>query len=395
MTDNERQPASRPCLIADRVRNIRQTALRRISARCAEVGGINLSQGVCDLPAPEAVKAAASKAIDDDHAIYTNLAGVAKLRRAIAEKMRSFNGIDIDPQTQLAVTVGAAGAFACVVNATLNPGDQVVVFSPFYNYYVDVLTLVGASIRFVHTRPPVWAYDDRALATAFTDRTRMVLINTPANPTGKVFTPDELAQIAALAERHHALIVTDEVYEYITYETPHTSIAALPQAAGRTLTMSSGSKTYAVTGWRVGYVAGPAEIIEKILVVSDLYYICAPAPLQHGLLAGLALPPAYYDELRADYRAKRDMLADALRDVAFQPFVPQGAFYMMADFGAGRWPNAIAAAESILESVGVASVPGAPFYADPVEGETQLRFCFAKRTADLEEACRRLRHLAR
>lgn len=369
------------------------TALRRLSARCAEIGGINLSQGVCDLPAPAELKEAAKRAIDDDHAMYTNLAGIAELRAAIAEKLGRFNGLAVDPQTEIAVTVGSAGAFAAVVAALLNPGDEVVVFSPFYNYYIDTLKLFGAGVRFVHTHPPGWAFSAEELAAAFNPRTRMVIVNTPANPTGKVFSRAELVQIAALARAHDAWIVTDEIYEYITFDLPHLSIATLPDAAGRTITLSGPSKTYAVTGWRVGYAAGPAEVIEKVLVVGDLFFICAPAPLQHGVLAGLRLPDAYYTALRADYRGKRDLLADTLRAIGFEPYVPQGAFYMMADFGPGRYGSALAAAEAILESVGVASVPGAPFYADPAEGETQLRFCFAKRQADLEEACRRLRKL--
>lgn len=385
--------AGTPCQLADRVADVRQTALRRISARCAELGGINLSQGICDLPAPPEVKEAAKRAIDADHATYTNLAGLIELRRTIANKLCTFNGIEVDPQTQIAVTVGSAGAFACVINALLNPGDEVVCFSPFYNYYTDAFKLLGAIARFVHTHPPDWRFDERALEAAFNDRTRMVVVNTPSNPTGKVFSRDELSQIATLATKHNAWIVTDEIYEYITYDLPHVSVGALPEAAGRTITLSGPSKTYAVTGWRIGYAAGPADVIDKVLVVNDLYYICAPSPMQYGVLAGMSMPSSYYDTMRADYRAKRDMLADTLRGIGFEPFVPQGAFYMMADFGAGRFANAIAATETILESVGVATVPGAPFYANAGEGETQLRFCFAKRQADLEEACRRLAKL--
>jgi aminotransferase len=392
VADSARQSSTIPPL-ADRVLDARQTALRRLSARCQEIGGINLSQGVCDLPAPEAVRQAARQAITDNKAMYTHLAGIHPLREAIARKMRAFNGIECDPATEIAVSVGSAGAFAAVAMSVLNPGDEVVTFSPFYTYYTDLLRLFGASVRFVHTHAPDWRYDSRQLAEAFSPRTRMVLINTPANPTGKVFQREELSEIARLARQHNTWIVTDEIYEYITYDVPHTSIAALPEAAGRTITLSGPSKTYAVTGWRVGYAVGPAEVIEKVLVVGDLLFICAPAPLQHGVLAGMNLPDAYYADMRADYRAKRDLLADTLRAIGFEPFVPQGAFYMMADFGAGRYPDALTAAERILEEVGVAAVPGSPFFAEPAEGATQLRFCFAKSMSDLEEACRRLRRL--
>ncbi len=376
--------------LADRVGNVHQTALRRISARCAEIGGVNLSQGVCDVDPPPEVLAAVKAAIDDGRAAYSNLAGIVELREAIAKKMQSFNGIHADPQSEIAVTVGAAGAFACVAMATLNPGDEVVVFSPFYSYYTDTLALLDVKVRFVATHPPDWSYDSAALRDAFGDKTKMVVINTPSNPTGKVFSRDELAEIAALAKAHDTLIVSDEIYEYITFDADHVSVATLPDADNRTITLSGASKAYAVTGWRVGYAVGPVDIVEKMLVVNDLFYICAPTPLQYGVLAGLQLPDRYYAELRKEYREKRDLLARTLDDVGMTPYVPQGAFYMMADFGRQRFANSLKAAEEILESVGVATVPGAPFHAKPEDGESQLRFCFAKRWDDLNEACRRL-----
>lgn len=381
--------------LAQRVHGAELAALRRISARCAEIGGINLSQGVCDLPTPDVVKQAAKKAIDDNRAIYTNLAGIAELRAAIAAKMKRFNKLNVDPDREVAVTVGSAAGFAAAALATLNPGDEVVVFSPFYSYYTDTLRLLGAKVQFVQTHPPDWRYSDEGLAAAFNPNTRMVLVNTPSNPTGRVFNREELGRIAQLAREHNAWIMTDEIYEYITYGVEHVSIATLPDAAERTITLSGASKTFAVTGWRVGYAAGPARIIEKMLVVGDLLFICAPSPLQHGIVAGLSVGDDYYDDLRREYRAKRDLLADTLRAVDIQPYLPDGSFYMMADFGPGRYPNAMAAAESILEEVGVATVPGAPFYANPAEGETQLRLCFAKKMEDLEEGCRRLRQLKR
>jgi aminotransferase len=393
-TPPQSQPQTIHPPLADRVRDARQTALRRLSARCQEIGGINLSQGVCDLPAPDEVKHAAQQAIADDRAMYTHVAGITDLRTAIARKLHEFNGIDCDPESEIAVTVGSAGAFACVAMTVLNPGDEVVTFSPYYTYYVDALKLMDVRVRFVPTRAPDWRYDPADLRAAFGPRTRMVLVNTPANPTGKVFTRDELDEIATLAQAHDCWIVTDEIYEYITFDAPHVSMATRPAAADRTITLSGPSKTYAVTGWRVGYAVGPAALIEKLLVTGDLFFICAPAPLQHGVCAGLNLPADYYTRMREDYRTKRDLLVDTLRHIGFTPYVPAGSFYLMADFGDNRFPNALAAAEAILERVGVATVPGAPFYADPSAGETQLRFCFAKSHADLQEACTRLRRLA-
>ncbi len=379
--------------IADRVRSIKQSDIRRFSAICAASGGVNLSQGVCDQPAPSAVKEGAKRAIDEDRASYTNLRGVIELRTAIAAKMRDFNGIECNPETEVVVTVGSAGGFACVSLATLNPGDECIVFSPFYSYHVNMMKLFGVGVRFVDLRPPTWEFSEAELAAAFGPKTKMVLICTPANPSGKVFTESELRSIAALAKRHNVWIATDEIYEYITYGKPHVSVGRFPEARDRTLTMSGGSKTYAITGWRIGYVVGPAEIMDRVSVVNDLLYICAPAPLQHGVSSGMALPQAYYTEMQADYLAKREMLAETLQEIGFTPFVPDGSYYMLASFEAGRWGSAVAATESILSEVGVATVPGSAFYRNPADGDNQLRFCFAKKMADLEEGCRRLRRI--
>ncbi len=380
--------------VADRVKSVKQSDIRRFSAICAAMGGVNLSQGVCDQPAPEAVKQAAQRAIDEDRASYTNLRGIIELRTAIAKKMREFNGIACDPEKEVVVTVGSAGAFACIILATLNPGDECIVFSPFYSYHVNTMRLFGVNVRFVDLQPPDWSFDLAEVEAAFTPKTKMILLCTPANPSGKVFSEDELRAIAGVAKRHNVWIATDEIYEYITYGKPHVSIGRLPEAKDRTLTMSGGSKTYAITGWRIGYAVGPAEIIDRVSVVNDLLYICAPAPLQHGVTAGMGLPEKYYTEMRADYTVKRDMLTDTLRSVGFTPFVPEGSYYMLASFEEGRWASATAATEAILNEVGVATVPGAAFYRNPADGENQLRFCFAKKMPDLEEACRRLRKLA-
>lgn len=357
------------------------------------MNGVNLSQGVCDQPAPEAVKEAAKRAIDADHAAYTNLRGIIELRQAIARKMLDFNGIDCDPETEVTVNVGSAGSFACVALSTLNPGDECIVFSPFYSYHVNALKLFGVGVNFVDLQPPDWAYDPAQLEAAFTDKTRMVLVCTPGNPTGKVFSETELKHIAALANKYNAWIVTDEIYEYITYGAEHVSVGRFPDARDRTLTISGASKTFAVTGWRVGYTVGPAEIIDRIAVVNDLLYICAPAPLQHGIVAGLQLSDDYYNQMRTDYLLKRELLVETLQAIGFTPFVPEGSYYMLASFEVGRWSDATAATEAILEQVGVATVPGSAFYRNPEDGENQLRFCYAKQMGDLEEGCRRLRGL--
>lgn len=390
-TSDGRFSVSNP--IADRVRDIRQSDIRRFSAICAAMNGVNLSQGVCDQPAPSAVKEGAKRAIDGDHAAYTNLRGIDELRQAIADKMKNFNGVACDPEKEIVVTVGSAGSFACAVLATLNPGDECIVFSPFYSYHVNLLKLFGVNVRFVDLAPPDWSYTKEALEAAFTERTKMIVVCTPNNPTGKVYTEAELLHIADLAEKHNAWIATDEIYEYITYDHEHISVARFPQARPRTLTLSGSSKTYAVTGWRVGYTVGPADIIDRMAVINDLLYICAPAPLQHGIEAGMRLSDRYYEEMRQDYRAKREMMVDTLGEIGFAPYVPDGSYYLLASFDRKRWPNATAATEAILKEVGVATVPGAAFYRNPEDGEDQLRFCYAKKMSDLEEACRRLRKL--
>ena len=381
--------------VADRVKTVKQSDIRRFSAICAAMKGVNLSQGVCDQPAPEAVKEAAKRAIDADCASYTNLRGTIELRRAIARKMRNFNGIECDPETQVCTNVGAAGAFACAVLATMNPGDEAIVFSPFYGYHVNLLKLFGMNIRYVDLCPPDWSYSEAELEAAFSDRTRLIVLCTPANPSGKVYDEPELRHIAAAAKAHNAWIASDEIYEYITFGKPHISIGRLPEGRDRTLTLSGASKTYAVTGWRVGYTVGPAEIIDRIAMVNDLVYICAPAPLQHGVVAGLELPESYYMRMRADYFDKREMLADTLREIGLTPFMPDGSYYMLASFEKDRWSGAVAATESILQQVGVATVPGTAFYRRAQDGDNQLRFCFAKKMSDLEEACARLRRVSR
>ncbi len=381
--------------IADRVRSISQSDIRRFSAICAAMKGVNLSQGVCDQPAPDVVKQAATDAIHADHATYTNLRGIIELREAIAAKMRDFNGIECDPEREVLVNVGSAGSFTCAVLSTLNPGDECIVFSPFYSYHVNLLQLFGVNVRFVDLQPSDWRFDEAELAAAFTDRTRMILVCTPGNPSGKVFSETELRQITALADRHNTWIVTDEIYEYITYDDhEHVSVGRFEEARPRTITISGASKTFAVTGWRIGYAVGPAEIVDRMAVVNDLLYICAPAPLQHGIAAGLALPESYYRDMCQDYLEKRGLLVETLRGIGLTPYVPQGSYYLLAEFAPGRWANATEATKAILNDVGVATVPGSAFYRNPADGERQLRFCYAKQMTDLVEACTRLKRLS-
>lgn len=376
--------------LSRRILDQQESDIRKYSAWVQRIGGVNLSQGVCDQPAPAVIKEAAKRAIDDDKAIYTHVQGLHSLRQAIADKIRRFNGYEVDPDTQVAVTLGSSAGFAALCEATLDPGENVVTFSPYYSYHANYIRLLGNEVRFVDLAPPDWGFDPAALTAAVDDRTKMILVCTPSNPSGKVFERSELELIVRLARQHDALVVTDEVYEHIIHDKVHHSTAALPGAFDRTVTISGGSKSFAITGWRIGYVSGPAEIIAKVGVAHDLIGICAPSCLQFGVEAGLReLGPEYYQRMEQEYRAKRDLLYDTLLKVGMEPYRPDGAFYMMVNFH-DMFESGTDAAESILERVGVATVPGAIFYAHREQGNTQLRFCYAKQMPELEEGCRRL-----
>ena len=377
---------------ASRIDGLVQSDIRRMSIECAKVGGINLGQGICDQPVEPLIKDATVRAIHGDRSIYTRLDGIDELRQRIAAKMLAHNGITCDPEGEVVVSVGSTGAFVTACMAFLDPGDEVVMFSPFYSYHLNILKVCGATLRFVTMRPPEWGFDPDELRAAFSDRTKMIVINTPSNPCGKVYTRDELDLVASLCRRHDVLCVTDEIYEYILYDgRRHVSIGSLPGMEDRTITISGFSKTYAMTGWRLGYAVARRELAAKMALLNDLINICAPSPLQHGVVAAFDLPPSYYVRMQKDYAVKRDMTAAACRDAGLEPFVPQGAYYMLADFARLGFKDDQEAARLLLERCGVAVIPGSSFYADPSDGKMQVRLCYAKKMPDLEEACRRIR----
>ena len=381
-------------LFADRIEGLAQSDIRRMSLECARLGGINLGQGICDQPIEPAIKEAAIAAIRDDHSIYTRLDGIDELRHAIAAKMRDYNRVECDPDGEVIVNVGSTGSFVTACLAFIDPGDEVILFSPFYGYHLNILKACGADLKFVNLAPPDWSCAADDLEKVFSDRTKMVLINTPGNPCGKVFTRDELTVIADLCRRHDVLCITDEIYEYILYDSrEHVSPGSLPGMEDRTITISGFSKTYSMTGWRIGYTVARRHLAAKMAILNDLINVCAPAPLQHGVVAALALPQSYYDDMRADYDRKRDLTAAACRDAGLNPFVPQGAYYMLADFSALGYADDQEAARVLLEKGGVAVIPGSSFYADPRDGRQQVRLCYAKKLPDLEEACRRIRNM--
>ena len=376
--------------ISDRVRNVVQSDIRRMSRECERVGGINLGQGICDLPTiPELVEGAC-EAIASSKATYSKFEGIDLLRERIAKKCERFNGFSVDAASQIVVTVGSTGGFATAAMATLNAGDEVILFEPYYGYHLNTLRILGVETKFVPLNPPDWAIDFDALRAAFTPKTRGIVVCTPSNPCGKVFTREELEKIGALAREHDAWVYTDEIYEYIVYDgRRHVSIASIESCRDVAITISGFSKTFSVTGWRIGYVAAPREIAAPIGLVNDLFYVCAPTPLQWGIARALEIGDDYYAKLASDYEKKRDMLAGALREAGFTPYVPQGAYYMLAEVPAELGDDKQAAA-LLLEESRVASVPGSAFYASD-RGKKLLRFCLAKDFDALEEACRRVR----
>jgi len=374
--------------ISDRLRGLVQSDIRRMSRECERVGGINLGQGICDLPTiPELVEGACD-AIASSKATYSKFEGIDLLRERIAKKIATFNRFEVDPAREIVVTVGSTGGFAAAALATLNAGDEVILFEPYYGYHLNTLKVLGVETKYVPLNLPDWSIDFDALRAAFGPKTRGIVVCTPSNPCGKVFTTDELRRIAELCREFNAWCYTDEIYEYIVYDgRKHVSMASVDRDV--TITISGFSKTFSVTGWRIGYVAADARVCASIGLVNDLFYVCAPTPLQWGIARALEIGEEYYRNLAADYEKKRDLLAAALTDGGFQPFVPQGAYYMLAEIPDG-FADAREAAMALIEEAGVASVPGPSFYAS-ARGDRLLRFCFAKDFAALEEACRRVR----
>jgi aminotransferase len=368
-----------------------QSEIRIMSVECEKVRGINLAQGVCDTEVPEPVRRVAKAAIDGGANSYTRLVGIADLRRAISRKLRDYNRVSADPETEIVVTVGSTGAFYSSCLALLDPGDEVIVFEPFYSYHVNTLTAINAVPVYVTLQPPDWGFTREILEQAVTKRTKAIVLNTPANPSGKVFSREEIEIIADVAIRRDLFVLTDEIYEYFLYDgAEHVSPASLPGMKERTLTISGFSKTYSVTGWRVGYLACAARWASAIGYFHDLAYVCAPSPLQRGVAAGLhELDADFYRRLAAEYLGKRDMLCSTLQKVGLRPWIPQGSYYILADVSELPGRTSKEKAMWLLATTGVASVPGASFFHDD-SGENLLRFCFAKTDAELAEACKRL-----
>jgi aspartate/methionine/tyrosine aminotransferase len=391
-TIGDGKDAGRRPAVAQRVRFFTESIIREMTRVAQRHSAINLGQGMPDFDAPEAVKDAACQAIRDGFNQYAITWGAPVLRQAIAAKAREFNGIDCDPETQITVCCGATECMLATMLAIIDPGDEVVAFQPFYENYGPDALLSGATPVWVPLRPPDWRFDPDELRRAFSPRTKAIIVNTPNNPTGRVFSREELSQIAALCQEFNACALSDEIYEYIRHvDAPHISIATLPGMAERTVTISGLSKTFSITGWRLGYCIAPPAISTAIRKAHDFLTVGAPHPLQIAGAAALALPAAYYEKLRIDYRQRRDILLPYLRDAGFDLHEPEGAYYVMTDIAAfGTELDDTAFVRRMIETVGVSAVPGSSFYAPRELGHSKVRFMFAKRDETLHQAGERL-----
>jgi aspartate/methionine/tyrosine aminotransferase len=385
--------------LGDKVEHFTESVIREMTRQAMLHGAVNLAQGFPDFPAPAEIKRAAQEAVAADVNQYAITWGAKNLRNAIARQMQEWQGIAVNPETQITVCCGSTEAMISTLLAVCNKGDEVVIFEPFYENYGPDSVLSGAKPVFVKLRPPVtadgeWTFDERELRAAFHHRTKAIILNTPNNPTGKVFTRRELELIRDLCVEFNVLAITDEIYEHILYDgTQHITMASLEGMSERTVTINGLSKSYSVTGWRVGWAVGPPAITNAIRKVHDFLTVGAPAPLQEAGAAALGLPRAYYENLANGYKARRDRLMPALEEAGFRCFRPRGAYYVMTDISAFGFADDVAFTKYLVKEIGVAAVPGSSFYNDSRDGAKQVRFAFCKRDATLDEAGRRLRKL--
>jgi aminotransferase len=375
-----------------------ESVIREMTREALKHGAVNLSQGFPDFSAPEDIKQRAMQAISDDVNQYAITWGARDFREAIARKTERFLGLSIDPETEITVTCGSTEGMIAAMMGCVDPGEEVILFEPFYENYAPDAILSDARPRYVALRAPDWTFDPEELRAAFNQKTKAIIICNPNNPTGKVFTREELEFIAALAREHDALCFTDEIYEHIIYpredaEIKHISMAQLEGMRERTVIVNSMSKTYSVTGWRVGYVIAPPEITNAIRKVHDFLTVGAAAPLQAAGAYALSLPPEYYEHLQSDYIKRRDLLLPTLEEAGFRTFRPDGAYYIMTDISSFGFKSDVEFTRHLIHDIGVACVPGSSFYSDPQLGSQQVRFCFCKKDETLLKAAERLHKL--
>ena len=370
-----------------------ESVIREMTRICLKHQGVNLAQGFPDFPAPEEIKEMAVSAIRADLNQYAITWGTPNLRQAVAEKFAWYNGVTIDPETEVTVCCGSTEAMISSLMALVNSGEEVIVFEPFYENYGPDSILCDAKPRFVTLHEPDWHFDERELTHAFTNKTKAIILNTPNSPTGKVLTRGELQLITDLCQKWGVLAVTDEIYEHILYDgTQHISIASLPGMKEQTITINSISKTYSLTGWRVGWAIASPSLTASIRKVHDFLTVGAPHPLQEAAATALRINPNYYQTLAKEYQERRDFLMEVLEESGFRVYCPHGAYYIMTDVGHFGFPDDVVFARYLVEKIGVATVPGSSFYTHSTLGATKVRFCFPKKMETLQQAGEKLRN---
>jgi len=389
-------PAARDRFRSQRTRHFTESVIREMTRLAVRHGAVNLAQGFPDFPAPEALKQAARDAIASDHNQYAITWGAKSLRNAISAKYQRSYGLALDPETEITVCCGSTEGMIASLTAVTNPGDEVVIFEPFYENYGPDTKLCGAVPRFVRLRPPDWSFDPDELRRAFSPRTKAIILNSPNNPTGKVFSRTELELIATLCQEFDTLAITDEIYEHITYDdSPHVPIMTLDGMRHRTVLVNSMSKTFAVTGWRVGWVLAAPDLSDSIRKVHDFLTVGAAAPLQEASAIALTFGSDYYHHMAEEYTKRRDLILQILESAGFPYYPPHGAYYVITDISSFGFPDDVTFIRHLIENVGVAAVPGSSFYNDPSTGNQQIRFCFCKKYETLETAGKKLLSFSR
>jgi aspartate/methionine/tyrosine aminotransferase len=377
-----------------RIGEFRESVIREMTRLALQHGAVNLAQGFPDFPAPAEIKAAAQQAILDDLNQYPITWGVKPFRDAICASYKRFHGLEIDPEREVTVCCGATEGMISTLLALIDPGDEVIIFEPFYENYWPDSQLTGATCRYVRLHEPDWTFSRDELRAAFTKRTRAVILNSPNNPTGSVFSLEQLQFIGELCEEYDCLLITDEIYEHVIFggrkHIPPMTLGALRK---RCVSINSLSKTFSVTGWRVGWVIAPPELTSSIRKVHDFLTVGAATPLQHAGITALRLPDSYFTELARNYETKRNTLMGTLEKAGFHCYQPNGAYYVMCDASALNFKNDITLCSHLIENIGIAAVPGSSFFSKSGDGSNLVRFCFAKKPETLEAAAQKLKRL--
>jgi aspartate/methionine/tyrosine aminotransferase len=386
-------PATAPTepFVSTRLRPFGASVFTEMSLLARKHGAVNLGQGFPDFDGPEFVKEAAIRAIRDGHGQYTRAFGAPETNQAIAQRFLKDSGLPFDPDTEITVTAGCTEAIAAVITGMLSPGDGLVLIEPFYDSYPAIAALAGVEVTTVTLRAPDFRLDSEALRAAIRPNTRMILVNTPHNPTGRVLDRDELEAVASLCRRHDLVAISDEVYDRLVYEGRHESLATLPGMRERTVTLGSLGKTFSLTGWKIGWAIAPAHLTAGIRASHQFLTFCAAAPLQRAAIAALEAPDAYFVDFVAGYRRRRDLLLDGLREIGFRPYKPQGSYFVLADHTPFGWGDDLAFCRRLCSEVGVAAIPPGSFYTDRARGKDLVRFAFCKKIETLEAALDRMR----